>query len=53
MTFRSTDPNECLMTIEEFKAAVSVGGYIDYDGYGELATRDQVSDIPVSPSSID
>ncbi len=29
-----------LMTREEFSLSVEVGGFIDYDGYGYLATKD-------------
>ncbi len=29
-----------LMTREEFSLNIEVGGFIDYDGYGYLATKD-------------
>lgn len=43
------DPDD-LMTWQEFMDAVEGGFFIDYDGYGELATADSVSDVRVYPS---
>lgn len=40
------------MTWEHFAEAVEDGSFIDYDGYGDLATADQCSDITVSPSKL-
>jgi len=42
--------NECLMTLERWLQNVREGGFTDYDGYGELATLEDVSDIKISPS---
>lgn len=39
-----------LMTWEEFMDCVESGFFIDYDGHGELATSDSVSDVRVYPS---
>ena len=38
------------MTRDEWLGAVKFGGFIDYDGYGELATINQVSNIMIVPS---
>ena len=40
------------MTIENFIQNCKVGMFIDYDGYGYLATKDRRSDIIISPSKI-
>ncbi len=40
------------MTLEEWKDGVASGGFIDYDGYGELATKDGCSDIEIHPSQL-
>jgi hypothetical protein len=42
-----------LMTVEEFRSRVESGGFIDYDGFGDLATEDGVSDIQVRPSNFE
>lgn len=41
-----------LMTREEFIELVGSGFFIDYDGFGELATSNQVSDITIHPSDV-
>ena len=38
------------MTIKEWLECVECGGFIDYDGYGDLATINKVSDITICPS---
>ena len=40
------------MTIEEWLSGVECGGFIDYDGFGELATKDMVSDVIIYPSDV-
>jgi hypothetical protein len=40
------------MTWEHFKECVDSGGFIDYDGYGDLATADQCSNVTISPSKL-
>lgn len=41
-----------LMTIECFKDMVESGCFIDDDGHGSLATKDQNSDIIICPSDM-
>lgn len=41
-----------IMTMEDFKEHVSCGGFIDYDGYGDYATKDKSSNKNISPSDI-
>lgn len=38
------------MTMEHFNANCDCGGFIDYDGYGNLATETNCSDIEIYPS---
>jgi hypothetical protein len=40
------------MTIERWLQCVECGGFIDYDGHGNLATETQLSDIVVYPSDV-
>ncbi len=40
------------MTMGDWVECVKSGGFIDYDGYGELANENSVSNIEVSPSDI-
>jgi hypothetical protein len=42
-----------LMTIEDFGENVEMGLFIDYDGHGNLATEDQVTNIVIIPSAMD
>lgn len=53
MTNRPVDSDEELMTLEEWRAAVESGGFIDYDGFGDLATDKEVSDVEVVPSDVE
>ena len=39
-----------IMPLQDWLKAVEHGSFIDYDGFGELATKDQVSNIKISPS---
>jgi hypothetical protein len=39
-----------LIPLQEWIDCVKCGGFIDYDGYGELATETQTSNIMISPS---
>jgi hypothetical protein len=41
-----------LFTMKDFKDNVACGGFIDYDGYGEYATKEMVSDVTIYPSDI-
>lgn len=41
---------ECHMPLEEWLDCVEDGAFIDYDGFGELATATHFSDIEISPS---
>ena len=41
-----------LMTMEEFIDHVNSGCLINYDGYGNLATADEFSNIEIWPSHI-
>lgn len=40
------------MTLEEFRENVECGGFIDYDGFGHLATATQESDVRIYPSDL-
>jgi len=40
------------MTWEDFVSAVKTGGFIDYDGHGNLATATECSDKNIVPSQI-
>lgn len=43
-----------LMTVEEFKANVESGGFIDYDGMGHAVRGDEVDEsFYVYPSEVD
>lgn len=39
-----------MMPIKEWMECCECGGFIDYDGHGELATATQVSNIIIQPS---
>ena len=41
------------MMLEEYRQCVECGGFIDYDGFGELATSDRVADVYTCPSELD
>ena len=43
---------EELCTLQEWIGCVRCGGYIDYDGYGRLATATHVSDVEICPSEL-
>ena len=40
------------MTLEHFISCCECGGFIDSDGYGEYATKDQMTGIFINPSDI-
>lgn len=40
------------MTLKEFIGSVNSGGFIDYDGSGNYATKDKESNITIIPSDI-
>jgi len=43
--------NDCYMTWQSFIGTCESGGFVDDDGFGELATADlQVSDVRIQPS---
>ena len=42
-----------LMTIEHWLGYVTTGGFIDYDGHGNLATEDKMSELQVYPSYVE
>lgn len=42
-----------LMSLEDFKESVRNGGFIDYDGSGNLATDSKCSDITIIPSEVE
>lgn len=44
--------NGQIYTLEEFIKMCEVGGFIDYDGFGNYATESAKSDIEVIPSDI-
>jgi hypothetical protein len=44
------EDDDCVMTIKKWMECCDAGGFIDYDGFGELATRKGHSDIAISPS---
>lgn len=48
---REKDEYEAHMTLEEFTNSVRCGVFIDYDGHGELATAEEVSDVVIMPST--
>lgn len=43
---------ECTMPLGEFLQAVECNAFIDYDGFGELATETHCSDIEIYPSQV-
>ena len=40
------------MTLVEFRSCVKQGVFTDYDGFGKLATKEQMSDMRISPSTV-
>lgn len=51
-TLKSIPSYGDLLTMEEFISCVKSGGFIDSDGSGNYATKDQMSDITIRPSEI-
>jgi len=41
-----------LFTIREFIEYCDIGGFIDYDGFGHLATADKESTVDIIPSEV-
>jgi hypothetical protein len=41
-----------LFTMKEFKGCCEGGGFIDYDGFGYYATKDEQTNIVIYPSDI-
>jgi hypothetical protein len=41
-----------LMTVEEFRECVKIGGFIDYDGFGHPVKDEKMSSIVVYPSKV-
>ena len=50
-TFRPLGTNGDHMTMADFMSSCECNAFIDYDGYGDLATDKQVSNITVTPSA--
>lgn len=40
------------MTLKKFISCVKSGGFINYDGFGQYASKTQISDITILPSDI-
>jgi len=40
-----------LFTVRSFLGSVDSGGFIDYDGFGHLATKNKESNIEIAPST--
>lgn len=53
MSFEDLPDHGDLIELDEFKDAVNCGAFIDYDGFGELATREKTSKIHIRPSDVD
>jgi hypothetical protein len=49
--FRKLEADDHLMTWDEFVKDCLDGNLIDYDGFGELATATEVSNVSVSPET--
>jgi len=41
-----------VMTFEHFVEMCELGGFIDYDGEGQLATKDKAAELYIKPSHI-
>lgn len=41
-----------IYTIESFIKHCEMGGFIDYDGYGNLGTKDKMSGLEIRPSML-
>ena len=41
-----------VMTIEHWIGTVQAGGFIDYDGHGNLVMKDKMSELQVKPSFV-
>jgi len=41
-----------VMTVEEFYECCDDGGFIDYDGTGNYAVKDMMSNVEITPSKI-
>ena len=41
-----------IMTIKDWIHIVDSGGFIDYDGHGNLAMKDKMSELQVKPSFV-
>jgi hypothetical protein len=50
---RPIEGDDDLFTWEKFAQSARDGYFIDYDGFGELATATQKSEIAISPSEVD
>lgn len=48
--FRPIEEGSHVMTLDEFRKAAEIHAYIDYDGYGHLATETEVSNVETWPS---
>jgi hypothetical protein len=52
VAFKPTEPDDDNYTREEWLGAVDSAGFIDYDGFGYLATATETSNITIYPSDI-
>jgi len=51
LDFEALDEYADMMTVKEFEDAVKIGGFINGDGLGALATATKLSNQRISPSS--
>jgi hypothetical protein len=52
LKFKDIEIGDCCMKMEEWISDVKAGGYIDDDGWGNLATSTKVSNRSFSPSDV-
>ncbi len=52
MKFEPIPKYGSLMTIEQWLDCVKCGGFIDYDGFGNYAFKEKMSDKEVRPSDV-
>lgn len=50
IVFEPIEHDDYHMTLAEWLDDVKCGGYIDYDGHGDLATEDTKSNVIIQPS---
>jgi len=52
MTFTELPDHGDLIALADFKEAVDCNAFIDYDGFGEMATETQTSRLHIKPSQV-